>query len=120
MKRAVAFVLGLGVIIAAGVVVARYEPAPTAEDLLQVYAAHEQTVRAYRAPLTRADYERLADGISYREAASILRAPGTEQSRSRAGGVTSVMYVWQDEQGGTISAMFQGDQLITKAQAGLQ
>lgn len=82
----------------------------------------EPRLGAARPPahVTQANYERLAHGMSYAEAAQIL-GPGTEISRADLGGVTTVMYRWRaGTDGANMNATFQDDQLVSKAQMGLR
>lgn len=74
-----------------------------------------------RSGITMANYERLRDGISYREAVAILGKPGTELSRSDLAGITTVMYSWEGSSfGSNMNVMFQNDRLVSKAQFGLK
>lgn len=69
--------------------------------------------------VTRAEYDRLRDGISYSEAVSIIGTSGDELSRSDLAGISTVMYSWANANGSNMNAMFQDGKLITKAQFGL-
>lgn len=69
--------------------------------------------------VTRAEYEQLAEGISYARAAEIIGAPGEEISRADIAGSSTVMYAWKNSNGSNMNAMFQNGKLITKAQLGL-
>lgn len=94
-----------------------------ASTVYVVQTTEEPTLGASARPQSRvtlANYERLAHGLSYSEAAQIL-GPGTEISRVDIGGVTTVMYQWRAGSGGAnMNAMFQDDQLVSKAQMGLR
>lgn len=71
--------------------------------------------------VTMANYSRLADGISYRQAVAILGTSGTEISRTDLAGTTTVMYQWDGSSfGANMNAMFQNDKLVSKAQFGLR
>jgi hypothetical protein len=74
-----------------------------------------------RCRLSRASYGRLSDGISYSEAVGILGCDGVESARSSVGSFSTVIYSWTNAGTfGTISATFQNDGLVNRAQAGLQ
>ena len=70
--------------------------------------------------VTRAEYNRIKPGMSYSEVADII-GDGTEISRSDMAGYTTEMYSWENPSGlGNMNAMFQNDELISKAQFGLE
>lgn len=79
-----------------------------------------QSTVVVQQPITRLQFELLHDGISYREACSLLGRPGVEISRSSFAGYVTVMYQWQNDNYSNMNAMFQNDRLVTKAQAGLK
>jgi hypothetical protein len=71
--------------------------------------------------VTMAQYQMLRTGMTYSQAVEILRSPGVETAHSEMAGIVTVMYAWQgDDTGANMSAMFQNDKLITKAQYGLK
>jgi hypothetical protein len=77
--------------------------------------------------VTLAEYQSLADGISYETAVSIIGAPGVESARNKIDGIPgvmettiTVMYTWQNKDGGNMNAMFQNNKLNQKAQFGLK
>ena len=70
--------------------------------------------------VSRAEYNRIRSGMSYSEVADII-GDGTEISRSDMAGYTTEMYSWENPSGGgNMNAMFQNDELISKAQFGLE
>jgi hypothetical protein len=69
--------------------------------------------------LSKANYLRISDGMSYREVVAILGEPGVEMSRVDIAGITTVMYGWKRWNGANMNAMFQNDALVSKAQFGL-
>ncbi len=82
---------------------------------------------AKRVVVTKSDYDRIADGMSYRQVAAIIGSQGEEMSRNKIEGVPgvmesveTVMYVWQNEDGTNMNAMFQNDRLMQKSQFGLK
>lgn len=73
------------------------------------------------------EYEKIKDGISYKEVVQIIGAEGEEMSRNKIQGVPgvmesieTVMYQWVNSNGGNMNAIFQNDKLIQKAQFGLK
>ncbi len=77
-------------------------------------------VPAQRPPVvTKAEYDLLSEGMSYREAVAVIGAPGEEISRSDLAGFTTIMYSWMNPNGSNMNAMFQNDKLVQKAQFGL-
>ena len=70
--------------------------------------------------ITLAEFSALETGMSYDEAVSVLGKPGTEISVNEIAGTRTVMYQWDAESGANMNAIFQNDQLITKAQMGLR
>ena len=77
--------------------------------------------------VTMREYQNLHDDISYHEAVRIIGEEGEEVSRNKLdgipgvmGSVETVMYRWQNSDGGNMNAMFQNDKLIQKAQFGLK
>jgi phage FluMu protein Com len=71
---------------------------------------------------TLAQYEQLQTGISYEQATRLLGSSGSELSRVGSGSLETVMYSWsgQGSRGANMTAMFQNDRLVAKAQAGLR
>jgi len=71
--------------------------------------------------ITLAQFLNLDDGISYQLAVARLgRKYGTEISRTTIAGIATVMYKWQNDDASNVIATFQNDQLVSKAQFGLQ
>jgi hypothetical protein len=71
--------------------------------------------------INKQNYERLNHGISYWDAVEIMGCEGREGASSSLAGMTTVSYTWQSRSGhGTVSAMFQNDRLVMRAQAGLR
>ena len=77
--------------------------------------------------VTKAEYLRIEDGMSYSEVVGIINEYGEELSRSKMPGVpgvygeiVTVMYQWQNRDGSNMNAMFQNDSLMCKAQYGLR
>jgi len=84
-------------------------------DLAVVAGTRQQGV-------TKAAFLRLQTGMSYAQAVSILGSDGDEEVHSEMAGVVTVSYRWKGEGtiGANMSAMFQNDKLVTKAQFGLE
>jgi hypothetical protein len=70
--------------------------------------------------VTQAGYELVQDGMSYGQVRTIIGASGKEVSHSDIGGYTTVMYSWSNDDGSSMSAMFQNGKLVNKSQFGLQ
>jgi len=94
----------------------RQEP-PVERRALPVFS--EQSVGS---AATLAEYNRIHVGMSYDEVREIIGAQGTEMSRNRTGGITTVMYSWPGAGivGANMNAIFQGGKLVDKAQFGLR
>ena len=74
---------------------------------------------------TKAGYERLSTGMTYRQAVAALGCEGEELSSSEMAGFKTVMYAWVGSgvsglMGGNMNAMFQNDRMVNKAQLGLK
>lgn len=70
--------------------------------------------------VTKAEYDRIKDSMSYRQVREIIGEAGEELSRNTMVGVTTVMYSWSNADGSNMNAMFQDDKLVSKAQFGLR
>lgn len=70
--------------------------------------------------LTMANYNRLRNGMSYRQVIAIVGQPSQEVSRSEIAGYETVMYIWEGSWGANMNAMFQNGELVQKAQLGLK
>jgi hypothetical protein len=93
---------------------------PTAPRIdLSAEAGPSTAAPAQKSELSKANYLRISEGMSYREVVAILGEPGEEMSRSDLAGITTVMYQWTRWTGANMNAMFQNDALVTKAQFGL-
>lgn len=80
----------------------------------------ESNVDVQNGDITYQQYSQLIEGMSYEEAVVILGREGVEMSRSDMAGYTTVMYVWENSGFANLTAMFQNDKLISKAQIGLE
>ena len=70
--------------------------------------------------LTAAAYNRIQTGMTYRDVTQIIGRSGQESSRVDLGGITTVMYMWQNTDGSNMNATFQDGKLVLKAQFGLR
>ena len=77
--------------------------------------------------VTFSEYKAISDGMTYQEVSSIIGHPGEETARNRMEGAPGVMdpvetiiYQWANPDGGNMSATFQNNRLVQKAQAGLR
>jgi hypothetical protein len=69
--------------------------------------------------VTKGEFDRIADGMTYEQVVQIIGAPGEVLSSSDMAGTKTVMYAWKNSNGSNMNAMFQNGALITKAQFGL-
>lgn len=131
------FWIGLGVcgLISLGAILQILDPDSARERMNQREAVKQATIGApHKQEMQRAEtdqpgcavnlgnFMRLKAGMAYREVRSILKCDGIEISRTEIAGIpTTVMYQWAAGRGfGNMNAMFQGDQLVNKAQFGLE
>ncbi len=77
--------------------------------------------------VTYTKYERIQNGMSYKEVVAIIGVEGREMSRNKMDGapgvmesLVTVMYGWQNQGGSNMNAIFQNDKLVQKAQFGLR
>ena len=77
--------------------------------------------------VSKANYDRLTNGMSYSNAVKIIGFSGEEMSRNHIDGapgvmesIDTVMYSWQNRDGTNMNAMFQNDKLMQKSQFGLK
>lgn len=70
--------------------------------------------------VTKAEYDQLAEGMSYEQVITIIGKSGKELSRSDLGDISTVMYSWANSDGSNMNAIFQNGSLVNKAQMGLQ
>jgi hypothetical protein len=103
------------------------EVAPGPEQPGPRPAATPPKPKASAQVVTRAKYDRLDNGMSYRQAVAVIGAEGEELARNRVEGapgvmesVETVMYAWTNADGSNMNAMFQNDKLMQKAQFGLK
>lgn len=81
---------------------------------------------SYTPAITKSKYDRLRNGMSYREVKRIV-GEGEETARNHISGVRgvmdsveTVMYQWMNADGSNMNVMLQNDKLIQKAQFGLE
>jgi hypothetical protein len=70
--------------------------------------------------VTKAMYEAIQTGMTYAEVVRIIGRSGEEMSRVELGGHVTVMYMWQNGDGGNMNVMIQNGQVVSKAQFGLR
>lgn len=70
--------------------------------------------------VTLEEYNKIKNGMSYKEVVKIIGFEGTENSQNELAGVKTVMYTWQNDDGSNMNAIFQNDKLTQKAQFGLK
>jgi len=70
---------------------------------------------------TKGHYDALKTGVSYAQAVAIIGCEGEEMSRTEFGDIVTFMVMWEGNSfGGNMNAMFQGDEMVSKAQFGLK
>jgi Domain of Unknown Function with PDB structure (DUF3862) len=69
--------------------------------------------------VTKYEYNKIVEGMSYSEVVEIIGASGEELSRSDLAGTSTAMYSWVNSGGSNMNAMFQNGKLVSKAQLGL-
>jgi Skp family chaperone for outer membrane proteins len=70
--------------------------------------------------ITKAAYDRIQTGMTYRQVVEIIGQQGEELSRNSIGGEETVMCQWTTRTGPNMNAIFQGGRLVQKAQFGLE
>jgi hypothetical protein len=78
-----------------------------------------QSIAAPPPVVTKAEFDRIKEGMSYDEVVKVIGAPGEQLSSNDLAGIKTVMYSWANSSGSNMNAMFQNDKLIQKAQFGL-
>ena len=80
-----------------------------------------------RIVVTKSEFLRIKDGMSYQQVKDIIGQSGEEMSRNVIDGVPgvlerteTVMYMWTNPDGSNMNAMFQNDSLMQKSQFGLE
>lgn len=83
------------------------------------HVSSEPSVTNSYCAVTAQEYERLQSGDTYATAVAKLGCKGSEISRSDIPNYITVMYMWEGQPlGANMSATFQNDKLISKAQMG--
>jgi hypothetical protein len=91
-------------------------------DLARPVGARESRSLPASMPLiqvTKADLDAIRTGMTYEQVRGMIGVAGEEQSRSDLGGYRTIMYGWKNANGSNMNAMFQNNQLVSKAQFGL-
>jgi hypothetical protein len=70
--------------------------------------------------VTMEEFKKIKNGMTYEEVVEIIGFEGTEMSSTEIGGIKTIMYSWQNDDGSNMNAMFQNNKLNTKAQFGLK
>ena len=72
--------------------------------------------------VSKSEYDQISDGMSYSQVTAIIGEAGTESSSGTMEGVpgvmpsiTTKMYMWQNQDGSNMNAIFQNDKLMNKA-----
>ena len=100
-----------------------YAPAPVADASSSNGTGAAEPAQAASpataSELDMAAYSRIKAGMSYIAVRQIVGADGEEQSSSDLGGLQTVEYTWRNSDGADLTAIFQNDKLVSKAQVGL-
>jgi hypothetical protein len=78
-----------------------------------------QGVGAPAPVVTKAEFDRIKEGMTYEDVVKIIGASGEQQSSSDIAGYKTVMYSWMNSNGSNMNAMFQNGKLVQRAQFGL-
>ena len=88
-----------------------------------VKSAHKSRDNA----VTKAEFSRIRNGMSYTDVVGIVGLPGEEISSNHLEGISGVMesvdtvlYSWTNRDGANMNVMFQNDKVVSKAQYGLR
>lgn len=77
-------------------------------------------MEAKRPKPSMANYQRVQNGMTYKDVISIIGEPSQELSRSAIGENEAVVYMWKaDSFGGNMNATFSNGRLVSKAQFNL-
>ena len=69
--------------------------------------------------VTKSEYEKVSEGMSYSQVRAIIGCDGEEMSHSDYSGISTIMYSWKNSNGSNMIVMFQDDRLINKSEFGL-
>ena len=70
------------------------------------------------AVVTKAEFDRIREGMTYEEVRRIIGASGEVQSSSDLVGIKTVLYAWMNANGSNMNAMFQDGKLVQKHSLG--
>lgn len=80
----------------------------------------ESPTKSGNASLTKANYEQIKNGMSYKQVVDILGSEGSEMSNSEIGKYKTVTYKWDSDNYSYIIVTIQNDKLMFKSQNGLK
>jgi pyruvate/2-oxoglutarate dehydrogenase complex dihydrolipoamide acyltransferase (E2) component len=83
-------------------------------------ALARNAARAESLTVNAAKYRRVKTGMTYDEVHVIVGAHGQELSRVEVGGITAVVFMWQNRDGSNMNVTFQNGRVAAKAQFGLK
>jgi len=108
-------VVAIMVIIPKGSGTRKAAPAGTQASVKPSVAVKDTTI-------SLTEFNSLSTGMSYKEAVMIIGCEGTISSQSKMNGIETIMYTWKGsgDLGANANAMFQNNNLVSKAQAGLK
>jgi hypothetical protein len=91
------------------------------------YITSGQAEELAKEGITLAEYNTVADGMTYEMVCTIIGSQGVESASNFMEGVPgvmesvkTVMYSWQNENGSNMTATFQNGNMVMKAQFGLE
>lgn len=100
-------------------IVPRFGNVFTRQDSLQMLTLVYGLGTRSSGPISMSKFLSAAPGMTYSAVRELFGRDGEETARSAAGGVSTVIYEWKNEDGSNMSATFQDGVLSTRAQAGL-
>lgn len=80
----------------------------------------ETTTEKFDSKLTLEKFNRLENGITYKNAVRVLGGEGVETSSYSSGSLKTVTYKWEGEKYARITLVFKNDELSSKIQSGLK
>ena len=93
---------------------------PTQENRnANVVANASSASEGTRSVLTPEKYDKLKNGMTYKEVVEIMGSEGSEFSRSEIGRFTTLLYKWEDGPANII-VTFSNDRLVVKSQSGVK
>jgi hypothetical protein len=116
LKYGGGFIAACGVLIGAGVMMSIISHTSATSSVGQTVLPQSPVQTPV---VTKAKFDRIADGMTYEQVVGIIGASGELLSSNNIAGFKTVMYSWKNANGSNMNAIFQNGKLIQKAQFGL-